>query len=161
MANTNVFVDHYPEAPAEIEEPLVHPLNRLEPDNVMHGDRGSNQQHRPPTISSLLFPRFFNRPPTSPQTQPIASFHNPIFNVPSTAPSDVSSENPNSLETPKPDITLGLAHASFGSFRRAVLMLLQDECHVLSDPHQMEIGLRFSFVFIESKGGALERMDKG
>ena len=148
MADANVFVDHFPEAPAEIEEQLVRvfggtmwtdgqqrvieeltrqyceesrvlakkcagenewrshlflgllqPLNRLEPEILMlsasekreysfnftgnvqagtncilaqHGYPGSNQQHRPPTTSSLLpSPRSFNRPQHSLQTLPI------------------------------------------------------------------------------------------
>jgi frataxin-like iron-binding protein CyaY len=33
-------------------------------------------------------------------------------------------------------------------------MLLQDDCRVLSEPHQAQIGLRFPFLVIESKGGA-------
>ncbi|KAH8724207.1 hypothetical protein GQ44DRAFT_709291 [Phaeosphaeriaceae sp. PMI808] len=38
--------------------------------------------------------------------------------------------------------------------QRTVLMLLQDDCRVLSEPHQAQIGLRFPFLVIESKGGA-------
>lgn len=57
--------------------------------------------------------------------------------------SDVSSENLNSLSTLKPDITLGLAHTSFTPFQRTILMLLQDDCRILSKPHQAQIGLRF------------------
>ncbi|KAF1996763.1 hypothetical protein P154DRAFT_442534 [Amniculicola lignicola CBS 123094] len=72
----------------------------------------------------------------------------------STAPSDVSSESPNGLSTPKPDIALGLAHTSFTPMQRTVLMMLQDDCRVLSEPHQAQIGLRFPFLVIESKGGA-------
>jgi hypothetical protein len=74
--------------------------------------------------------------------------------VPSIALSDVSSENPNGLSTPKPDITLGLAHTCFTPLQRTVLMLLQDDCRVLSEPHQAQIGLRFPFLVVESKGGA-------
>jgi hypothetical protein len=72
----------------------------------------------------------------------------------STALSDVFSENPNGLLTPKPDITLGLAHTCFTPLQRTVLMLLPDDCRVLSEPHQAQIGLRFPFLVVESKGGA-------
>ena len=34
------------------------------------------------------------------------------------------------------------------------MMLLQDDCRVLSEPHQAQIGLRFPFLVVESKGGA-------
>lgn len=90
------------------------------------------------------------------QTQPTASVlpNTPIFSMPSTAPSDISSESSNGLSTPKPDIALGLAHTSFTPIQKNVLMLLQDNCCVLSEPHQAQIGLRFPFLVIESKGGA-------
>jgi hypothetical protein len=38
--------------------------------------------------------------------------------------------------------------------QRTALMMLQDDCRVLSEPHQAQIGLRFPFLIIESKGGA-------
>jgi hypothetical protein len=38
--------------------------------------------------------------------------------------------------------------------QRTVLMLLQDDCRVLSEPHKAQIGLRFPFLVVESKGGA-------
>ncbi|KAF1363886.1 hypothetical protein EJ07DRAFT_100541, partial [Lizonia empirigonia] len=74
--------------------------------------------------------------------------------IPSTALGDVSSESPNGLTTPKPDIALGLAHTSFTHMQRTALMMLQDDCFVLSEPHQAQIGLRFPFLVVESKGGA-------
>ena len=40
------------------------------------------------------------------------------------------------------------------SLRRTVLVLLQDDCRVLSKPHQAQIGLHFPFLIVESKGSA-------
>ncbi|RFU31547.1 hypothetical protein B7463_g4790, partial [Scytalidium lignicola] len=222
MADANVFVDHFPEAPIEIEEQLVlvfdrptciesqqgviealtthyceesrvlakkcagenewrsnlfhgllQPLSRLEGENLM-----LSASERPwlsvlkPTAPSLYD---FVSPPIAPLLRPdegqqsghshtdlviprTASFLLSIrsFNAPSSTPSDASSENPNSLSTSEPDITLGLAHTSFTSLQKSVLMLLQDDCRVLSEPHQVQIGLRFPFLIVESKAGAAD-----
>ncbi|KAF2787050.1 hypothetical protein K505DRAFT_258535 [Melanomma pulvis-pyrius CBS 109.77] len=189
MADANVFVDHFPEAPATIDEQLgrvfggatwaasqwaaieelarqyceisrvlakkgagvnewrsqlflglLQPLSRYEPEILMLTHRSDPAD----TNQAIL------------QIQATASVlsNTPIFSMSSTAPSDVSSESPNGLSTPKPDIALGLAHTSFTSIQRTVLMLLQDDCRVLSEPHRAQIGLRFPFLVIESKGGA-------
>jgi hypothetical protein len=74
--------------------------------------------------------------------------------MPSTALSDVSSESPNRLTTPKPDIALGLTHISFTHMQRTVLIMLQDDCRVLREPHQAQISLRFPRLIFEGKGGA-------
>lgn len=243
MADANVFVDHFPEAPAAIEEQLgrvfggttradsysrviqeltrqyceesrilakkcagehewrsqlflglLQPLSRLQPDVLMLSAsekresaaltlRGffqlgakhlgiawipglkptapSPYDSIPPPIPP--FGKAAAQPPNptstnlaTPQTQSTASSlsNTPIISAPPTAPSDTSSANPNDLSTPKPDITLGLEHTSFTPSQRRVLMLLQDECRVLSDPHQAQIGLRFPYFLVECKGGA-------
>ncbi|KAF2816717.1 uncharacterized protein BDZ99DRAFT_373539 [Mytilinidion resinicola] len=222
MADANVFVDHFPEAPAKVEEQiervfggnawaasqrtaieelarhycqesrvlakkcagenewrshlflgLLQPLNRLEPEVLMlsASEKPWIPELKPTAPSPYDFiPRhtplilqqgvaqISNHADTNlatPQTQRTGSVlsNTPIFSMPSTAPSDTS-ESPNSLSTPKPDITLGLAHTSFTPMQKTVLMLLQDDCRVLSEPHQAQIGLRFPFLVIESKGGA-------
>jgi hypothetical protein len=94
--------------------------------------------------------------PVSQQTRPITSIfpNTPTFSATSTAASDVSSDNPNSLLTSKPDITLGMSHTSFTPLQKRVLRLLQDDDNVVSEPHQAQIGLRFPFLVVETKGGA-------
>lgn len=221
MADANVFVDHFPEAPAQVEAQLnqifapqpwtehrkklietltnqyceecrvlakkcagenewrgnlflglLQPLVRLDPEIMMlsasekpwlsslkptapspyelisHSAYSMDSAIQPSTTSSTT--------PGTPQSRPPASVfpNTPTFSVLSTTPSDVSSDSPNGLLTSKPDITLGLAHTSFTSVQRRVLMLLQDDKHLISEPHQTQIGLRFPFLIVESKGGA-------
>ncbi|KAF2257908.1 hypothetical protein CC78DRAFT_549542 [Lojkania enalia] len=220
MADANLFVDHLPEAPAEVETQLrrvfgdttllakhkraidrlaiqyceesrvlakkcagenewrshlflglLQPLERLEPDTLMlsASEKPWNPELKPTAPSPFDFdPRPTSTSHSHNDVQPLdvdtvpprapsaaSTFPNtPIFSAPSTAPSDISSENPNGLSTPKPDITLGLAHTNFTPIQKSVLMQLQDESHVQSEPHQVQIGLRFPFLVVESKGGA-------
>jgi hypothetical protein len=112
-----------------------------------------------PTAPSSLELICSNIAPTAPALQharPLVPIlpNTPTFSAPSTTASDVSSDNPNNLLTSKPDITLGLAHNSFTPVQKRVLRLLQDDSHLLSDPHQAQIGLRFPFLVVETKGGA-------
>jgi len=74
---------------------------------------------------------------------------------PSTAPSDVTTDDPNRIFIPKPDIAVGLAHASFSQLQGKMLWDLQDRNRVLSEPHQSAIGLHFPFLVIEAKGLAV------
>ena len=79
----------------------------------------------------------------------------PIFSPPSDAPSDFTTDDPNRVSIPKPDIALGLAHASFSQLHGKILWDLQDRNRVFSEPHQSGIGLHFPFLIIEAKGLAI------
>ena len=74
----------------------------------------------------------------------------PMFSMPSATSSDVSFVDPYSFTTPRPDVTLGLAHRSFNRPQRTALMMLQDKRFVLSDPRQTQIGMRFPFLVVNS-----------
>ncbi|KAF2006573.1 hypothetical protein P154DRAFT_481360 [Amniculicola lignicola CBS 123094] len=73
----------------------------------------------------------------------------------SNAPSDFTTDDPNRVSIPKPDIAVGLAHASFSQLQGKMLWDLQDRNRVLSEPHQSAIGLHFPFLVIEAKGLAI------
>ena len=81
--------------------------------------------------------------------------HAPIFSAPSNTPSNFTTDDPNRISIPKPDIALGLAYTSFARLQGKMLWDLQDNNRVLSEPHQSGIGLHFPFLIIEAKGLAI------
>ena len=76
----------------------------------------------------------------------------PVLSPPSDVPSDFTTDEFNRVSIPKPDITLGLSHASFSQLQGKILWDLQDSKRVLSEPHQSAIGLHFPFLVVEAKG---------
>jgi hypothetical protein len=72
---------------------------------------------------------------------------------PSTAPTTSTQvADPYYISTPKPDITVGLAHTGFTSRHQRRLVDHQASASVLSDPHTADMGLRFPFLVAETKG---------
>ncbi|KAK7177589.1 hypothetical protein PSPO01_16364 [Paraphaeosphaeria sporulosa] len=59
-----------------------------------------------------------------------------------------SHSDPDSLSTPKPDISVGLEHRSFSPSQQSTLNYLE------TDPHAQTIGLHFPFLIFEAKGNA-------
>lgn len=60
--------------------------------------------------------------------------------------------DPYHIATPKPDITVGIAHAEFSAQHQRRLVGHQAAGSILSDPHAAEMGVRFPFLVIEVKG---------
>jgi hypothetical protein len=72
---------------------------------------------------------------------------------PSTAPTtSTEAADPYYISTPKPDITVGLAHAGFTSRHQRRLVDHQASTSILSDPHIADMALRFPFLVTETKG---------
>jgi hypothetical protein len=72
---------------------------------------------------------------------------------PSTAPTtSTEATDPYYISTPKPDITVGLAHAGFTSRHQRRLVDHQASTSILSDPHIADMALRFPFLVAETKG---------
>lgn len=90
-------------------------------------------------------------PSLPPQLDPVLP-QTPILRPPSDAPSDFTTDDPNRVSIPKPDICVGLSHTSFSKLQGRILWDLQDNNRVLSEPHQSAIGLHFPFVILEAKG---------
>ncbi|KAL5121059.1 hypothetical protein ACEQ8H_000909 [Pleosporales sp. CAS-2024a] len=174
MADANVFVDHYHDPPPEVDARLkrifaeavpsaeqLKLLNTLSEQyctdcRVLAKKCAGENEWRSNLFLNLLQ---LTKPDSevfmlsASEKLPILP-NTPNFSAPSTNASDVFSENPNNVLTSKPDISLGLAHNSFTPVQRRVLRLLQDGGHVLSDPHQAQVGLRFPFLVVEAKGAA-------
>lgn len=100
-----------------------------------------------PSTAELQTPLRPPPDPVLPQT--------PILSPLSNTPSDFTTDDPNRISIPKPDIALGLAHASFSQLQGKILWDLQDKNRVFSEPHQSGIGLHFPFLIIEAKGLAI------
>jgi hypothetical protein len=72
---------------------------------------------------------------------------------PSTAPTTSSeAADPYHISTPKPDITVGLAHTGFTLRYQRRLVSHQASASILSDPHTASMGMRFPFLVAEIKG---------
>ena len=63
--------------------------------------------------------------------------------------------DPYHILTPKPDITIGLAHTAFVQRHQRRLVDHQASGSILSDPHAADMGLRFPFLVVEAKGLSL------
>lgn len=63
--------------------------------------------------------------------------------------------NPYHISTPKPDITVGLAHTAFTQRHQQRLVNHQAAGSILSDPHAADMGVRFPFLVVEAKGLSL------
>jgi hypothetical protein len=63
--------------------------------------------------------------------------------------------DPYHISTPKPDITIGLAHTAFMQSHQRRLVDHQASGSILSDPHAAEMGIRFPFLIVEAKGLSL------
>jgi hypothetical protein len=80
-----------------------------------------------------------------------------IWSAPSLPPSTVGTSNteaadPYYISTPKPDITIGLAHTGFEQHYQLCLIDHQASGTILSDPHAADMGIRFPFLVVEAKG---------
>lgn len=89
-----------------------------------------------------------------------AAFSGPLPSLPPSTPSVATSinmegVNPFYISTPKPDITVGLAHTTFKPWQQRSLVVLQTSQTILSDPHAADMGLRFPFLVVEAKGLSL------
>jgi hypothetical protein len=90
----------------------------------------------------------------------MAAFSGSVPSLPPSAPSvaattSTEAANPYYIPTPKPDITVGLAHESFEPQQQRCLIMQQMSGSILSDPHAAEMGLRFPFLAVEAKGLSL------
>jgi len=65
--------------------------------------------------------------------------------------------NPFYISTPKPEITVGLAHTTFQPGQQRSLVVHQTSQTILSDPHAADMGLRFPFLVVEVIGLSLNR----
>jgi hypothetical protein len=92
--------------------------------------------------------------PLPPSRDPVLR-QTPILSPPSNATSDFTTDDPNRVSIPKPDIALGLSHTSFSQLQGKILWDLQDNNRVFSEPHQSGIGLHFPFLILEAKGLAI------
>src|SRR5207302_295489 len=63
--------------------------------------------------------------------------------------------DPYYISTPKPDITIGLAHTVFVQRHQRRLVDHQASGSILSDPHAADMGIRFPFLVVEAKGLSL------
>ncbi|KAF2450855.1 hypothetical protein P171DRAFT_503628, partial [Karstenula rhodostoma CBS 690.94] len=61
---------------------------------------------------------------------------------------------PYHISTPKPDITVGLAHTAFAQPHQRRLVD-QASASILSDPYVADMGVRFPFMVVETKGLSL------
>lgn len=89
-----------------------------------------------------------------------AAFARPIPSLPPYAQSVASTTStdaadPYHISTPKPDITVGLAHTSFAQPHQRRLVDHQASGSILSDPHAADMGIRFPFLIVEAKGLSL------
>ncbi|EOA82255.1 uncharacterized protein SETTUDRAFT_44124 [Exserohilum turcica Et28A] len=80
-----------------------------------------------------------------------------LMSPPSHSESAVSSTstnvaNPYHIRTPKPDITIGLADDAFTPQQQGLLVSHQAYKSILSDPYAAEMGFRFPFMIVETKG---------
>lgn len=108
---------------------------------------------RTPSLAQAALPAFN---PTD-VTTPAAGFVGPVPHLPpstSSATPTTSTEaaDPYYISTPKPDITIGLAHAGFPSRFQWRLIDHQASGSILSDPHTADMGIRFPFLIAETKG---------
>ncbi|KAH7111136.1 hypothetical protein B0J11DRAFT_554388 [Dendryphion nanum] len=60
--------------------------------------------------------------------------------------------DPYHISTPKPDITIGIAHTAFVQRHQRRLVDRQASGSILSDPHAADMGIRFPFLVVEAKG---------
>jgi hypothetical protein len=72
-----------------------------------------------------------------------------------TSTSSFEMANPYHISTPKPDITVGLAHKAFTQRQQQYLVNHQASGDILSDPHAADMGIRFPFLIVEAKGLSL------
>ncbi|KAH8726010.1 hypothetical protein GQ44DRAFT_771592 [Phaeosphaeriaceae sp. PMI808] len=89
-----------------------------------------------------------------------ATFVGPIpslqASTPSVAPTtSTESTNPYYISTPKPVITVGLAHDRFKTRHQRLLVDHQASGTILSDLHAADMGMRFPFLVFEAKGHSL------
>ena len=63
--------------------------------------------------------------------------------------------DPYHISTPKPDITIGIAHTAFVHQHQRRLVDHQASGSILSDPHAADMGIRFPFMVVETKGLSL------
>jgi hypothetical protein len=80
-----------------------------------------------------------------------------IWSAPSLPPSTVGTSNseaadPYYISTPKPDITIGLAHTGLERHHQWCLVDYQASGIILSDPYAADMGMRFPFLIVEVKG---------
>ena len=80
----------------------------------------------------------------------------PSLPPPSVAPTtSTEAADPFHISTPKPDITVGLAHNEFTESHQERLVSHQVSGSILSDPHVADMGRRFPFLVAEVKGLSL------
>ncbi|KAF1846292.1 uncharacterized protein K460DRAFT_284013 [Cucurbitaria berberidis CBS 394.84] len=83
-----------------------------------------------------------------------STFAGPVPSLPPSLAPTSSSEaaDPYHISTPKPDITVGLAHTAFSQQNQRQLVDHQASGSILSDPHAADMGIRFPFLVVEAKG---------
>jgi hypothetical protein len=106
-----------------------------------------------PRLEQSTLPAFF--PNITPTTT--AAFAEPVPSLPPSVAPTTSTEasDPYHVSTPKPDITMGLAHTGFEVREQRRLVDHQAAGSILSDPHAADMGIRFPFLIVEAKGLSL------
>lgn len=116
--------------------------------------------------SGTSTPQFTSSHTTLPDFNPndaaaiAAAFVGPVPPLPPYAQSVASTTStdavdPYHISTPKPDITVGLAHTAFVQLHQRRLVDHQASSSILSDPHAADMGIRFPFLVVEAKGLSL------
>ncbi|KAF1935974.1 hypothetical protein EJ02DRAFT_360247, partial [Clathrospora elynae] len=87
----------------------------------------------------------------------VAGFARPVPYLPpdsdSAAPTtSTEAADPYHISTPKPDITVGIAHTGFIPQHQRRLVDHQASGSILSDPHTPDMDIRFPFLIVETKG---------
>jgi hypothetical protein len=127
----------------------------LSHDELQNKDHGGTRTPRSASAQSIL-------PDFDPSAAAVAAaaFPGPIPSLPpytQSVASTTSTEaaDPYHITTPKPDITIGLAHTAFAQRHQRRLVDHQASGSILSDPHAADMGIRFPFLIVETKGLSL------
>ncbi|KAH9870495.1 hypothetical protein IAQ61_005970 [Plenodomus lingam] len=123
---------------------------------TIHWD-DDDRDTRTPRSSQSALPDF---DPTEAANTAASIFNASAPSLPSSTPSvtpTTSSEaaDPYHISTPKPDITVALAHTGFEGRQQRRLVDHQAAASILSDPHAADMGTRFPFLIVEAKGQSL------
>ncbi|KAF2085053.1 hypothetical protein K490DRAFT_47630 [Saccharata proteae CBS 121410] len=138
----------------KVWDPSLKPTCSTADDIENEDDSGT----RTPRSAQIALPVFDPNDATTTVSATGFTAHVPILS-PSTvsiAPTtSTEAADPYHLSTPKPDITIGLAHTKFDARHQRRLVDHQASGSILSDPHAADMGIRFPFLVIEAKGLSL------
>lgn len=104
------------------------------------------------TSTQPRFPSFTQSRVTTDSTDNLGSVSMPSYSESVASTTSTQAAGPYYITTPKPDITVGLADTAFILNHQRLLVDHQAAGSTISDPHAAEIGIRFPFLIVESKG---------